>query len=87
MLSLKHIDLFHLLSTGTMKCFIPSSTLNMCRSKITAEQAPCTLSSWCVHFNRLRGKKQTVERSFYEIKLPVLYCSEAVHVAVDSEGL
>lgn len=36
---------------------------------------PCTLYSWRAHFNRLGGKKQTLERSFYEIKLPVLYGS------------
>lgn len=45
--------------------------------------APCTLYSRCVHFNRLGGKKQTLERSFYEIKLPVLYGSVQLMIQRD----
>lgn len=70
-----------------MKCFIPSSTLNMCRSEITAEQYLVLCTRGVYVSIGWEEKKQTVERSFYEIKLPVLYRSGAVHVAVDSEGL
>lgn len=53
-------------------------------------RVPWTLSLWCVHFSRPRGKKQNktkqpVERSLYEIKLPVPRCCEALWVAAASE--
>lgn len=68
----QHIDLFHLLSTGTMKCFIPGNTLNMCRSEITAEEC-LGLCPHGVYISIGQEEKNKLQKDPF-MKLNYLFC-------------